>query len=180
MRQFSNKTFKQFHSGFTLIEILVTIAIVGLLLIVSVPAFRNYKYKNDLARGADMVQSAIYEAKNLALAPQVEKSDDVGYYVIKFTPASEGNEFYIYEAEDENTPYSSGNLVKKFDLPTGVKFDNTLLPEGIVFSIKDQAKIVKPKDDAYIKIYHEKIKSGDKNADRTIIVNHITGQVSIE
>lgn len=169
---------KQFlinDKGFTLIEILVTIAIVSLLLVISVPNFRDYKYKNDLSRGADLVQSAIYEAKNLALAPQTEKDKDTGYYAISFE--SDTNIMSLNEVKSEFVDSPERILVKKFDMPSDISFEEDITKE-IVFSIEEQGKIIKPSEDAVIKIKNKKIKSG-RNI-KTIFVNKVTGQVNIE
>ncbi len=166
-------------TGFTLIEILVTIAIVGLMLVVSVPTFRDYKYRNDLSRGADLIQSAIYETKNLALSPQTDKNEDTGYYVIEFISGNEGNMVSIYEAASESTVFEDMILVKKFDLPEGVVLDAGSLPaDGIFYSIEKQGEIIKPVENVEIKISHEDI-IGSNNL-KTISVNHVTGQVSIK
>lgn len=166
-------------NGFTLVEILVTIAIVGLMLIVSVPAFRNYKDKNDLSRGADLMQAAIYETKNLALSPQTDKKDSTGYYVIRFNSIYGNDEVAIYEAPSVDSGLNDMTLVKKFDLPQGLSLqlgdsDNI----EIFYSIEDQGKIAKPTSNVELKIKHDNIE-GDNNT-KTIFVNHITGQVTIK
>lgn len=161
--------------GFTLIEILVTIVIVGIILTASIPAFRNYRFRNELSQAAQMVQSSVYETRNLALAPQADKQEDTGYYVIEFN--SETDEMLMYEAADKNGVYDEKNLVKKIYLPEKVKFSSDLSSNKIVFSIKDQGRIVTPEEDITIGINHEKIKN---NNTKVILVNHVTGQASIE
>lgn len=168
-------------NGFTLVEILVTISIVALLMIISIPSFRNYKYRNDLSRGADLIQSAVYEARNLALAPQTDKADDSGYYVIRFTDESNGNEVAIYEADSEITEFDNMILVKKLDLPSGILIEEGVAnfpTDGIFFSIEKQGKIVKPEENSDIVIRHKNINSD--NDSKTITVNHVTGQATIE
>lgn len=161
-------------NGFTLIEILVTITIVAFLLIVSIPAFRNYQYKNDLTRSADMVQSAIYETKNLSLAPQIDKQNNTTYYAINFDSGT--NQMIIYEASSDTTLPSDGTLVKTFDLPNNIIFSDDTVA-NIYFSIAKQGKIVgSDTQDIIITISSDKL---EKNNTKTIEVNNITGQVKM-
>lgn len=161
--------------GFTLIEILVTITIVGLLLVVSIPNFRSFKYKNDLARAAEIVQSGIYETRNLALAPSVDKLEATKYYV--FSAEAEGNIFKINEAaylpDQVGSETSSMTLVQTGSLPANVKFDNN---EEIYFSIEKQGKIEEIVGYNPLIISHSSL----KNIVKDIEINTVTGQVTIK
>jgi prepilin-type N-terminal cleavage/methylation domain-containing protein len=165
-----NKTGK----GFTLVELLVTIGIVALILVVSIPSFRNYKDRNDLFRGAEIVQSAIYETRSLALSPQATKDNSTQYYMIKI---NHQDSFEIYESPDIDMEDSNLKLVKTIYLPTNIVLSE--VPEdidnGIYFSIVDQGKIVGLSNDIEFSISSTKIDN-----EKIIKINRVTGQVVIK
>jgi len=167
---------KIFQNGFTLIELLVTISIVVIFLVVSLPVFQDYRYRNDLSRAADLIQSGIYETRNLALAPRVDKSKDSQYYAIKIN--SNSNNYEIYETPNTNG-ISGGLLVGSYQIPSNCLF---IIPSKygseiiIYYSIKNLAKIEKPNEDIFFDISHRKISQLKKIID----VNYITGQVFIK
>lgn len=168
------KTF--LRKGFTLIELLVTISIVVVFLVVSLPVFQDYRYRNDLGRAADLIQSGIYETRNLALAPRVDKQKDSQYYAIKINGNS--NKYEIYETQNTNG-VAGGKLVGSYQIPSNCLF---VVPLNygtdiiIYFSIKDLAKIEKPVSDIKFDVSHRKISEQKKSID----VNYITGQVIIK
>ena len=172
MKYFYKKIFHK--NGFTLIEILVTITIVGLLLVISVPNFRSYKNKNDLSRAAAIVQSGIYETRNLALAPGISKQEETKYYVFS---ADTGENVYkisesTYLPNDIGAENSSMTLIETGNLPENVKFDND---EKIYFSIEKQGKIEDVEGNNPLVISHNSL----KNTTKSIETNIVTGQVTI-
>ena len=54
------------RKGVTLIELLVVITIIGILVAIMAPDFRNYTQKTDLSNTVKLVQSTLFEAFSLA------------------------------------------------------------------------------------------------------------------
>ena len=111
--------------GFTLIEVVVAMSIVVLMLGVGIPAFRGYGNRSSLEQAASEVQAAIYEAKNYALSPQIEKPTEIDRYGIKFSK----NNFIIFEDDG-----GEGITVDERQLNPLISFTN-FPASGIYFSI---------------------------------------------
>lgn len=60
--------------GFTLIELIITISIMGLMTAVLLPAMRSYERHNKLESAAEQLKSTLTEARTMALAPRAEDS----------------------------------------------------------------------------------------------------------
>lgn len=81
--------------GFTLIEVLVVIAIVGVLTILLIPNINRSLSKNNLAGDAQLLSSKIETARLLAGSTQkAEGNDAFGYYGI-YLPPQTGNTFQV-------------------------------------------------------------------------------------
>jgi len=55
------------HSGFTLIELIITLAIVGILLMVGVPSLKNFMQRNQLIATSNELLSALHVARSEAI-----------------------------------------------------------------------------------------------------------------
>ncbi len=60
--------------GFTLIELIITISIIGLMTAVLLPAMRSYERHNKLDNAVEQLKSTLTEARTYALAPREEDS----------------------------------------------------------------------------------------------------------
>jgi prepilin-type N-terminal cleavage/methylation domain-containing protein len=71
------------QEGFTLVELLTTIAVIGVLTAAGIPSFRGLQARQNLRLAQKSVQSSLYRLQNLAIAPQEQQSgsvtDVVGY-----------------------------------------------------------------------------------------------------
>lgn len=159
-------------NGFTLIEMLVTIGIIAIMLVVSIPGFNNYKAINNIKNIANRIQSTIYESRSLALSPPIEKKENTEYFgiVIKKNP-NNIVEVQKFEAGD----FENINIIDTYLLPQGYDLDNEL---EIFFSISKAGKIEQIIPDENIVVLELK-KIDNEKLKKYIIINKITSQVII-
>ena len=69
----------QTRAGFTLIEVMLSIAIIGLLLALGTPMFLSYIKRNDLAVSTNILVHDLYRAQNQSR--DITNSDQWGVYV---------------------------------------------------------------------------------------------------
>ena len=82
--KFSTETFENIRSGFTLVELVITIAIVIILSVISVPIYRGYVDKAKMSEG--------YALRGLILSAQKAYYSEYGnFYKSANTGASESN-----------------------------------------------------------------------------------------
>jgi len=87
------------RSGFTLIEVLVVISIMGVLVGVSVPGFRSYERNARVRNSAKALRSFFWEAQSLALAPK--EADIESYKIFLEKGWGSDNEIEIKNDKDE-------------------------------------------------------------------------------
>lgn len=93
--------------AFTLIELMVTAAIIVLMSVVAIPAFSGYGTKNTFKLQVAEIQSLINQASIMARNPE----QGVARYLIKVNDVSP-KDVSLYKTSE-----SSGNLIKKIALP---------------------------------------------------------------
>ncbi len=83
--------------GMTIIELLTTIAIIGLLTILALPPLRGLQGRQDMYVTQRNIQSALYRMQQLALAPQTKSSEtyDIIGYGLLFHPRERGEQLGI-------------------------------------------------------------------------------------
>jgi len=139
------------ESGFTLIELVVVIAIVILLLILYIPSYRRFALKDELRMGIQQMKEGILHAQGLAFAPQYTHQDSnqdsnkkLTYYRFIFYPGETSDESPIkyeiragdYNLEDLDCYSSSsatGSLPNWEDVFETLPFETGYLPENIRF-----------------------------------------------
>ncbi|MCL5795074.1 MAG: prepilin-type N-terminal cleavage/methylation domain-containing protein [Patescibacteria group bacterium] len=135
------------QKAFTLNELLITIAIIGLLLIVGIPAFQRFSKSQVLQNSGKDIQNAILEAQSLSLAPRSASggNDLQGYMIV----ISQNERSYnIYEIKN-----NAGTLVKNSQLPDKLKIDSTI---AFYFDIAQRG---------LISFYQQAQPTGDNNID---------------
>jgi len=144
----------------TLIELLVTLFIVGLLTAASVPLIRQLEKRDQLRMAAEDIRSAILEAKSYALAPQVGKSKIDSYaiffYGADYQDSNKRHAYEILECSNPSQPDSPDckggtetSVVNSFHkLPKDVKFgefnwnSNSIKEAQLRFSVAQQGEII--------------------------------------
>ena len=82
--------------GFTLIEAIIVISILGIMVIAIIPSYQAYNKRNQLRESAHLVRSAIVEAQNNALAPKSPPNTDSNWrYGAKY---KDSRTFVVYQA----------------------------------------------------------------------------------
>lgn len=111
-------------SGFTLIELILATAIIGILSSVTIVSLQSGKVKKDLEASAREVSAAVREAQNRALTGKVASSTCKSYY---FSYTGSSNNYSIggsgcpqiqYKLKNGVTFASGGNF--SFSIPFGV------------------------------------------------------------
>ncbi|MCA9388646.1 prepilin-type N-terminal cleavage/methylation domain-containing protein [Candidatus Berkelbacteria bacterium] len=164
--------------GFTLVEILVSMSIVVLMLGVGIPAFQQFGKQAELDQAASEVQTAILEARNLALSPEAGKAPQIDYYGLIFHSDGSGgqtNQYSVVRIDSNNPPtlpLADDLIVKIRTLPRGLAFQQT--PTNLWYSIIGQGEVKFDGDNPVI------LRIGsDPPRGKELDVNQVTGQVVI-
>lgn len=172
---------KNKQNGFTLIELLVTMGILVVFLVGGIPAFRNYRYKVELADEIAKYQGMVYEAKSMSQAPEVNDSENVIAYVAGLNV--EQNEYFIATIDDSDidcTNVSEMNLIQENTFDENIEVStNTKQQVLVLFSTEKQGKIIKTCNLEDINFQHSGLDNSNKKNKKSIGINKITGQVFI-
>ncbi len=173
----------QGQSGFSLVELLISIAIITVLLGVGVPAFRTYGRQSELRQAATDIQLALLQAHNLSLAPEADRPPtadlDVGYYAVAFDPAGG---FRVVRGVDSRAigfTISELSNPEAHTLPSGISFvSNPAPPNYIGYRVgANGGLLASPSGSLRISVISSRLPSGENTID--IDVLPVTGQVTI-
>lgn len=130
------------YKGFTLVEAIVVISIMGMMALLIFVNYHDYNKRNQLREGNQLIRSALVEAQNMALAPK-DQTPDVEYYYgvcidenqfLFGKPADDkynNQKINIYRFKFNQKTYKWWNppqakdvyeLIKSYDLPAPVKY----------------------------------------------------------
>lgn len=96
--------------GFTLIEVLISIAIIAVLSALLVPSIDRSLSRNNLANDVDLLRSKIEETRLLAGSTQQADSKTTGYYAL-FLPGGTNTYFSILRIDDTTNTCPLGAAV---------------------------------------------------------------------
>ncbi len=180
--------------GFTLIELIISTAIIMMILTTMLPAFVRFQRDQDLLTAAQKVRDAIYQAQNYALAPRVEKIGNGDYYRIYFyneqtdNPTDAGYDIQELQVTTVNgTEINTWQTVQSGRLPRFVVIcsvsSSPLIPtkspianNTIQYSITQLGHIIEPHtvDTFFVRLWQTRI-----NRYRDVTINAQTGQVQL-
>lgn len=165
--------------GFTLIELLVTISIAAILMVAGIPGFRNYKNFNDLSNTAKIIQSEIYKARSLALAPATDKVQSSDYYYLDLQNNSvsigECKVKFIGSIPSCDSAYPIKNI-ESYNIPSTYTLSRTEVNQRIFFSIINYGRI--PPISGTAKL-HMQLENNKTKKSVYLTLNLVTGQVLV-
>ena len=104
-------------NGFTLVELLTTIAIMTMLLAIVVPSYNNFGRSNELDQVGQTVKSAILATNNYALSPRAGVYGLVDYKIVFENIPGGGFSYTIYEdTASSSTVVESSKFSKIYSL----------------------------------------------------------------
>lgn len=143
--------------GFTLIEFVVTIAVLVALTGFSIPAFRQYGALQELEQSAEQVAETLREAQALSLAPEGE----IDYYAVEFSPP----DYRIVGHKTDSGDPGDIVFISKQTL-AGKVFFEAFTPSQVtiwIFKVNDQGRIsTKQGTEFTIRLHHDRLPSETK------------------
>lgn len=183
--------------GFTLIELVISTAVILMVLSVSIPTFVNFQRKQDLLSGAQIVRDLILETQNYALAPRggesssTDKATGADLYRIVFITDTTGNQLARYQIDEQTNQNKSSptwQTIRSGNLPQTIKYcafsptslgstDPTAEPlAGIHYSISQLGRIVRPNQGGALLVT---IQQKNDIEQRQVSVQSETGRIDV-
>lgn len=102
--------------GFTLIELMVAIAIIAILSSIAVPNYISYRNNQQVARAARQVYSAFQSAKMTAI------KDNTTVFIDFVNGSGSAGTFRVFEDLDDNDTFDAGtdDVIQEGQMPPGV------------------------------------------------------------
>jgi len=120
-------------NGFTLVELLTTIAIMTMLLAIVVPSYNNFGRSNELDQVGQTVKSAILTTNNYALSPRAGVYGLVDYKIVFANIPGGGFSYTIYEdTASSSTVVESSKFSKIYSLTAEKTITYLLATRGLI------------------------------------------------
>lgn len=117
------------NTGFTLIEVLISIAIIGIITSTTVVTFNKFTSRQNLNIAYDDMRNALSEAKsNSASQVIINCTESLLGYQLVFNAANR-----TYSINEICSQPLADPVVKTYRLPTGINFNNNVSPPSIMF-----------------------------------------------
>ena len=157
--------------GVTLIELLVSIFIIGLFTMIVIPSYGRYSEQVKLKGAAEQVKSALLEAQSLALNPRAVGSD-IGQFKNESGPCYQ----LLFGLDVDRGSLKIVGVQNQFSyLPKGIVFSSLPTPNPIVFCQNDKGGVNNISDDEIIITIH----SNKLNQDKQIKIQTKTGIITV-
>lgn len=160
--------------GFTLIEVIISLAIVSVMLALGIPSFRGYNKQVSFDTVASSVAALVADARTLSLAPESNKPPTVTSYGVKADATAGKVSLNRYSA---TVPPQVVSTVREVVLTAPVVISQ-VPTSPILFPITNQGEpkgLVTPNN--VIKLTDPTLRT---RPTRTLTVHPVTGQVTIQ
>ncbi len=162
-------------SGYTLIELIVVISIIGMLMAIAIPSFHNYERNSSVRSSAKALRSLFWDAQSISLAPK--KVEVTSYSVDIRKDWGNGDTIEIKDSQGESI--SGINLEKNIRIEN-VLLDNNVQNETLIISFLTGNKEGGSMDfDPPGRVLIITIGSSLSNLKYDIILNSITNNISM-
>lgn len=118
------------NTGFTLIEVIISIAIIGIISSTTVVTFNRFSSRQNLNIAYDDVKNALSEAKsNSASQVIISCTENLLGYEVVFNAVNK-----TYSINEACSQPLADPVVKTYKLPSGINFNNNVSPPSIMFN----------------------------------------------
>lgn len=181
-------------SGFTLVELMISTAVILMILTVSLPAFTAFQRRQSLLNAGQLLRDAILETHNYALAPRAGENGQPGkesgadrYRILFIHAASPG---YVIE-EQQSAVSQPWKTLKRGYLPRDIQFCDLSAEtiyttedpvgigqsaKGLIYSISGFGKIVGPQTSGNITLTLKQVSLAER---ARVTINIDTGRVDV-
>lgn len=115
-------------AGFTLMELMVTIAIMGILMAIGVPNYIAHRNNQQVSRAAREIYSALQSAKMTAIR------ENTPVNVLFTTGTGSNGRYQIFEDMDGDDAVDAGEEIKSGQMPPGVTMQAAAFAGGVNFT----------------------------------------------
>lgn len=187
------------RSAFTLIELIISTAVILMMLAVSLPSFVDFQRRQNVITAAHLIRDAVLDAQNYALAPRGAEAGQEGkpagadLYRLILTNGTAGPGFRIDEQSNSDAfnPTWRQEAVRVGSLPFGVEYcsaspvqmittsadPTTDRLSGLFYSVSQQGKIVRPTNVGSVTVV---LKHRGVAEFQQVVIGIETGRVDVE
>jgi type IV pilus assembly protein PilA len=127
-----NKQMQKVQQGFTLIELMIVVAIIGILAAIAIPAYQDYIARAQASEGVELLgglKTPIAEYANtngaLALVADLGEIKDDGKYVASITDGNAGEYIATFKPASISDKLKGQTITMTYTTASGGQFDFT-------------------------------------------------------